>query len=42
MMKHIRNLTVCSTLGFKKKLDFYLSTITDLPNTSNLSNKYKW
>ena len=45
MPKHIRNRTVCSTLCFKKKLDLYLSTIPDLPNTPNLSNsldnKYK-
>ena len=42
---HIRNLTVCSTLCLKKKLDLHLSTIPDLPNTPNLSNsldnKYK-
>ena len=38
MPKHIRNLTVCSTLCFEKKLDLYLSTIPDLPNTPNLSN----
>ena len=47
MPKNIRNLTVCSTLCFKKKLDLHLSTIPlpDLPNTPNLSNsldnKYK-
>ena len=45
MPKNIRNLTVCLTSCFKKKLDLYLSTIPDLPNTPNLSNsldnKYK-
>ena len=45
MPKNIRNLTVCSTLCFKKKLDLDLSIIPDLPNTPNLSNsldnKYK-
>ena len=45
MPKNIRNLTVCSTLCFKKKLDLHLSTIPDFPNTPNLSNsldnKYK-
>ena len=45
MPKNISNLTVCSTLCFKKKLDPHLSTIPDLPNTPNLSNsldnKYK-
>ena len=45
MPKNIRNLTVCSTLCFKKKLDLHLSTIPDLPNTPNLGNsldnKYK-
>ena len=38
MPKNIRNLTVCSTFCFKKKLDLHLSTIPDLPNTPNLSN----
>ena len=38
MPKNIRNLTVCSTLCFKKKLDLHLSTIPDLPNTPSLSN----
>ena len=33
MSKNIRNLTVCSTLCFKKKPDLHLSTIPDLPNT---------
>ena len=43
MPKNIRNLTVCSTLCFKKKLDLHLSTIPDFtPNLSNsLDTKYK-
>ena len=45
MLKNIRNLTVCLTWCFKKKLDLHLSAIPDLLNTPNLSNgldnKYK-
>ena len=41
MVKHTRNLAICSNLGFKEKLDFYLSRIPDLPNTSNLSSSPK-
>ena len=34
----LRNTTVCSVYGFKKKLDLYLSTVPDIPCRPGFSN----